>query len=134
MHLIAALLTVPSQERDGSKVVSPKLAKEETMRVLIEFVRAGARAAPTLLVFEDAHWADPTTRDLLERFVEHLHDIPALFVITARPEFSSPFTSHPPSPRSIWQNSLRRKAACWSQMSLVGRHCRWPRRSDHCPD
>ena len=65
------------------------------MRVLIEFVRAEARAGPTLLLFEDAHWADPTTLDLLERFVEQLHDIPALLVITARPEFNSPLTSHP---------------------------------------
>jgi class 3 adenylate cyclase/tetratricopeptide (TPR) repeat protein len=95
MHLIAALLSIPCQERDGSKLVSPKLVKEETMRVLIELVRAKARAGPTLLLLEDAHWADPTTQDLLERLVEQLPDVPALFVITARPEFNSPLTSHP---------------------------------------
>ena len=96
MHLIAGLLSIPGQERDnGAKFVSPKLAKEGAMRVLIEVVRAEARAAPILLLFEDAHWADPTTGDLLERFVEQLHDIPALLVITARPEFNSPLTRHP---------------------------------------
>jgi class 3 adenylate cyclase/tetratricopeptide (TPR) repeat protein len=94
MHLIAALLSIPGQERDRSRFVSPRLAKEETMQAVIEFVRNEARAAPTLLLFEDAHWADPTTGDLLERFVEQLPDIPALFVITVRPEFNFPLTNH----------------------------------------
>jgi class 3 adenylate cyclase/tetratricopeptide (TPR) repeat protein len=94
-RLIAALLSVPHQERYGEILVSPKLAKEETMRVLIELVRAETRAGPTLLLFEDAHWADPTTLDLLGRFVELLSEIPVLLVITARPEFNSPLASHP---------------------------------------
>ena len=95
MRFIATLLSIPYQERYGAILVSPKLAKDETMRVLIEFVRAEARAGPTLLVFEDAHWADPTTLDLLERFVILLGDIPALLVITARPEFNAPLVGHP---------------------------------------
>jgi class 3 adenylate cyclase/tetratricopeptide (TPR) repeat protein len=95
MRLIAALLSIPYQERYGAILVSPKLAKEETMRVLIEFVRARARARPTLLLFEDAHWADPTTLDLLGRFIELLSGIPALLVITARPEFNAPLAAHP---------------------------------------
>lgn len=95
MHLLAGLLSIPKQERDGLSFVSPKLAKEETMRVLIECVRAEARTGSILLLFEDAHWADPSTLDLLERFVEQLQDIPALLVITARPEFNSPLIGHP---------------------------------------
>jgi class 3 adenylate cyclase/tetratricopeptide (TPR) repeat protein len=95
MRFIAALLSIPYQERYGTILVSPKLAKEETMRVLIEFVRAQARLGPTLLLFEDAHWADPTTLDVLGRFVDLLAGIPVLLVITARPEFNSPLTSHP---------------------------------------
>jgi class 3 adenylate cyclase/tetratricopeptide (TPR) repeat protein len=70
MRFIAALLSIPYQERYGSILVSPRLAREETMRVLIEFVRAEARAQPTLFLCEDAHWADPSTRDLLGRVVE----------------------------------------------------------------
>jgi class 3 adenylate cyclase/tetratricopeptide (TPR) repeat protein len=95
MRFIASLLSLPFQERYGTILVSPKLAKEETMRVLIEFVRAQAREEPTLLLFEDAHWADPTTLDLLGRFVDLFADVPALLVITARPEFNSPLIDHP---------------------------------------
>ena len=94
IRFIAALLSIPYRERYGEILLSPKLAKEETMRCLIEIVRAGARAGPTLVLFEDAHWADPTTLDLLERFVDVLAEIQALVVITARPEFLASWTNH----------------------------------------
>ena len=95
MRFIAALLSIPYQERYGAILVSPKLAKEETMRVLIELARAQARKGPTVILFEDAHWADPTTLQLLGRFVDVLADIPTLLVVTARPEFNPPLASHP---------------------------------------
>lgn len=95
MRLIAALLSIPYEERCGAIRISPKLAKEDTMRVLIEFARAEARVGPTLLLFEDAHWADPTTLELLERFADVLTKIPTLLVVTARPELNSALTSHP---------------------------------------
>jgi class 3 adenylate cyclase/predicted ATPase len=94
MRFIAALLSVPYHERYGVILVSPKLAKEETMRVLIEIVRAEARAGPTLILFEDTHWADPTTLDLLGRLIDVLVDIPTLLVVTARPEFRASWTNH----------------------------------------
>jgi class 3 adenylate cyclase/tetratricopeptide (TPR) repeat protein len=94
MPLIAALLSIPYQKRYGAILLSPRLVKEDTMRVLIEIIRAEARAGPTLVLFEDAHWADPTTLDLLGRFVDALADIPALLVITARSEFRAPWTDH----------------------------------------
>ncbi|MDE2329593.1 MAG: AAA family ATPase [Bradyrhizobium sp.] len=95
VRLIAALLSIPHEKRYGPIRLSAKLAKEETMRVLIEFVRAQARMRPTLLLFEDAHWADPTSLDLLTRFIELLPDIPTLLVITTRPELNSPLATDP---------------------------------------
>jgi tetratricopeptide (TPR) repeat protein len=94
MRFIAALLSIPYQERYGAILLSPKLAKEDTMRILIEIVRAEARAGPILILFEDVHWADPTTLDLLGRFVDGLADIPALLVVTGRPEFRESWTNH----------------------------------------
>jgi len=89
MRPLAAMLGVPYQERYGAISLSPKLAKEDTMRALIDVVRAECRVGPVLLLVEDAHWADPTTLDFLRRLVDRLADIPALVVITARPEFRS---------------------------------------------
>ena len=95
MRFIAALLSIPCQERYGAILVSPRLAREETMRVLIELVRAETRAGPTLLLFEDAHWIDPTTRDLLGRIVDMLAEIPTMLIVTARPEFNPSKATHP---------------------------------------
>jgi len=95
MRFVAALLSLPYQERYGTILVSPKLAKEETMRVLIDLTRAEARRGPTVILFEDVHWADPTTLQLIERFVDVLAGIPTLLIVTTRPELNSALTNHP---------------------------------------
>jgi class 3 adenylate cyclase/tetratricopeptide (TPR) repeat protein len=92
IRFIAAMLSVPFQDRYGAILISPKLAREDTMRALVQIVRAQARAAPTLFVVEDAHWADPSTLDVFARIVDQIADIPALIVVTARPEFKPPWT------------------------------------------
>ncbi|MGZ4333100.1 MAG: ATP-binding protein [Gaiellaceae bacterium] len=51
------------------------------------FVEAAAREQPTILVFEDAHWADPNLLDLIEALAMHSHGLPLLLVTLARPEF-----------------------------------------------
>ena len=81
MRFIAALLSIPYQERYGAILVSPRLAREETMRVLIDFVRAEARAQPTLFLFEDAHWADPRRGPAGTASSEVLAEIPTLLVV-----------------------------------------------------
>jgi class 3 adenylate cyclase/tetratricopeptide (TPR) repeat protein len=86
LRLIASMLSVPFQDRYGTILLSPRLAREDTIRVLVDMVRAQASADPTLIVFEDMHWADPTTRDVVERVIERLADIPALMIMTSRPE------------------------------------------------
>ena len=91
MRPIAAMLGVPYEERYGAISLSPKAAKEDTMRALIDLVRAECRAGPILILVEDAHWADPTTVDFLRRVVEQLEEIPALLILTARPEFRPPW-------------------------------------------
>ncbi len=92
LRFVAAMLSIPYQDRYGAILISPKLAKEDTMRVLVDIVRAAARTQPTLLLFEDAHLADPTTLDVLSRLVDRLVDVPTLMVVTARPEFKSPWS------------------------------------------
>src|SRR5262245_60183685 len=47
------------------------------------------------MVFEDAHWIDPTSRELLDLAVEHIRSLPVLLIVTFRPEFQSPWTGQP---------------------------------------
>src|SRR5262249_47303462 len=50
---------------------------------------------PVVMVFEDAHWIDPTSRELLDLTVEHVRGLPVLLVVTFRPEFQPPWTAQP---------------------------------------
>ncbi|MBV8870522.1 MAG: hypothetical protein JOY65_14070, partial [Acetobacteraceae bacterium] len=66
----------------------------ETLRALVEIVSAIARQAPTALLFEDAHWADPTTLETMDRLVYRVRSLPLLVVVTHRPEFSPRWMHH----------------------------------------
>jgi class 3 adenylate cyclase/tetratricopeptide (TPR) repeat protein len=91
LRFVAAMLSIPFEDRYGPILSSPKLAREDTMRALVETVRTQARSEPSLLLLEDAHWSDPSTLDVFHRLVDQLAHIPALIVLTARPEFKSPW-------------------------------------------
>src|SRR5262249_46005735 len=54
-----------------------------------------ARQQPVLVVFEDAHWIDPTSRELLDLVVERVRSLPVLLIVTFRPEFQPPWTGQP---------------------------------------
>ena len=62
-----------------------------TLAALLEELAALSRQRPTLLIFEDAHWADSTSRELLDRMVERASRLPLLMIVTFRPEFSAPW-------------------------------------------
>ena len=90
--LVAALLSLPT-ERYPALDMSPQKQKEETLRVLAEGMAALAAVEPVLLIFEDAHWIDPTSQELLDLMVPAVAGHPVLAVITPRPEFVPPWLS-----------------------------------------
>ena len=53
-----------------------------------------SRRQPVLLIFEDVHWADPTSLELLELTIGRAQNVPVLVVLTYRPEFSPPWSGH----------------------------------------
>ena len=91
----AALLSVPFEHRFGDITLPPRLAKEETLRILLAMVASVASAAPAILLFEDLHWADPTTCEALERLVSTLSTMPVFLVATYRPDFAPPCAGAP---------------------------------------
>ena len=54
-----------------------------------------ARQTPVVMVFEDAHWIDPTSRELLDLAVERVRSLPVLLIVTFRPEFQPSWTDQP---------------------------------------
>ena len=54
-----------------------------------------AARLPVLMIFEDAHWIDPTSLELLERIIERVQGLPVLLIVASRPEFAPPWTGRP---------------------------------------
>ena len=65
VRFIAGMMSMPYEERYGALEISPRLAKQETMRVMEDMIAAAANLRPTLLLYEDVHWADPTSLEAL---------------------------------------------------------------------
>jgi class 3 adenylate cyclase/tetratricopeptide (TPR) repeat protein len=84
--LLAALLSLPT-ERYPPLGLSPRRQKEKTLDALVGQLEALAQLQPVLIVFEDAHWIDPTSQELLDAIVPQLRTLPVLLVITYRPQY-----------------------------------------------
>ncbi len=93
--LIAALLGVPTDGRYPALDLTPQRQKQLTLAALVEQLEGLAAAQPVLLTYEDMHWSDPTTQELLGLTIERLQHLPVLLLITFRPEFSLPWPSQP---------------------------------------
>jgi predicted ATPase len=89
LRFIAAMLSIPCEERYGAIAMTPQKFKDETLRALVETTEAIARRQPTVELFEDIHWADPTTLEVIDLLIHRVRNIPLLVVLTHRPEFSS---------------------------------------------
>ncbi|MEQ9638954.1 MAG: adenylate/guanylate cyclase domain-containing protein [Alphaproteobacteria bacterium] len=89
--LIAALLSIPFEARYGVLEIEPQQQRMATMRALQGQLLGLARKEPILFVLEDAHWIDPTTRELIATIVPHLADQRVMMLITHRPEWQDPF-------------------------------------------
>jgi class 3 adenylate cyclase/predicted ATPase len=93
--LLADLLSLPVSERHPLPNLSPQRKKERTLDALIRQLDGLARQQPVLMVVEDAHWIDPTSRELLDLRVERVRSLPVLLIVTFRPEFQPPWTGQP---------------------------------------
>jgi class 3 adenylate cyclase len=92
---LADLMSLPGWERHPLPNLSPQRKKERTLEALIRQLEGLARRQPVVIVFEDAHWIDPTSRELLDLTVERVRTLPVLLIVTFRPEFQPPWTGQP---------------------------------------
>ena len=94
MALFAALLSIPTADRYPAHGLTPQQLKERTLEALLGQVARLSERQPMLMIFEDLHWIDPTSLDLLSRIVEAAPRHRLLVIATARPEFASPWPNH----------------------------------------
>jgi predicted ATPase len=85
--LFAALLSLPSGDRYPSLGLSAPQRRQQTLAALLDQLEGVATRQPVLLVFEDVHWADASTVEVLDLMIERVRALPVLALLTYRPEF-----------------------------------------------
>ncbi len=90
--LFASLLSLGTGERFAPLQYSPQRQKEETISALCEQITGLAMQQPVLVVFEDAHWIDPSTLETLDLLVQRIRGKRVLVLIAFRPEFQARWT------------------------------------------
>jgi len=89
--LLAALLSIPFGDRYEPLALNPAQQRRRTIAALLDQFESIARRHPVLLVFEDVHWADSASLELLDLATERMRQLPVLALFTARPEFDAPW-------------------------------------------
>src|SRR3984957_10347521 len=89
--LLAPLLDIPLPP-DRATNLPPEELRRRQLAAMTAWVLAGARSQPLVLAFEDLHWADPTSLDLLRAFADRGAQAPLLVLVTTRPEFRAPWS------------------------------------------
>ena len=90
--LLAALLSIPFEERYPRLQITELVQKQRTMELLVDQLVLISRRSPVLVVFEDAHWIDPSSLELMNSAIRRVANLPVMIVVTHRPEFPSPWS------------------------------------------
>jgi class 3 adenylate cyclase/predicted ATPase len=93
--VLASLFALPADNRYSLKDLTPQKRKEKTFEALLAQLNSLAARQPVLLIFEDVHWMDPTSLELLAATVERVPQLRALLLVTARAQFMVPWPSYP---------------------------------------
>ena len=93
--LFAEMLSLPNDGRYPSVEVEPQLRRQKTLKALGSQIEALTRINPLLVIFEDAHWADPTSLELFARTGDLAASLRLLILVTFRPEFVPPLIGRP---------------------------------------
>ncbi|MGE0826330.1 MAG: adenylate/guanylate cyclase domain-containing protein [Candidatus Binatia bacterium] len=88
LPLFTALLSLPTPSQYPPLNVTPQRQKERTLQALVQLLVAQAERQATVSVWEDLHWADPTSLEFLSLLVEQIPTTKLLLVLTFRPEFT----------------------------------------------
>jgi class 3 adenylate cyclase/tetratricopeptide (TPR) repeat protein len=94
--LFARLLSLPlSGQETGPAADTPERIRRDTIDALVEWVVRTARRQETVLLIEDLHWSDPSTREFIGRLLERIQDARVLCLFTHRSEFALPWPTGP---------------------------------------
>jgi class 3 adenylate cyclase/predicted ATPase len=93
--LLAEMLSLPNDGRYPALEQTPQQRRQRTLEALVSQMVALSRQNPLLMIFEDAHWTDPTSLELFGRIVDRIPTLRVLLIVTFRPEFEPPWIGRP---------------------------------------
>ena len=93
--LLASMLSLPNDGRHYLQEMTSLRQRQLTLEALISQIEGFSRKDPVLIVFEDVHWADPSSLETLGRLAERIHRLKVLAVVTFRPDFTAPWSANP---------------------------------------
>jgi hypothetical protein len=93
--LFAEMLSLPNDGRYPALDLAPEQRRQRTLEALVSQMEALTRQNPVLMIFEDAHWTDPTSLETFGRVVDRVRSLPVLLIVTFRPEFEPPWIGRP---------------------------------------
>jgi AAA ATPase domain/Adenylate and Guanylate cyclase catalytic domain len=93
--LFAEMLSLPNDGRYPALELEPQQRRQKTLEALTAQVEVLSRQNPLLMIFEDAHWTDPTSLETFGRIVDRVRSLPVLLIVTFRLEFEPPWIGRP---------------------------------------
>jgi class 3 adenylate cyclase/predicted ATPase len=93
--LFAEMLSLPNDGRYPALELTPEQRRQRTLDALVFQMQGLTRFGPVLIIFEDAHWSDPTTLEAFARAMDRIATLRVLLIVTARPEFDPPWIGRP---------------------------------------
>ena len=93
--LFAEMLSLPNDGRYPTLELAPQQRRQRTLEALTAQIEAFRGRSPVLMIFEDAHWIDPTSLEALGRTVDRIRALGVLLIVTYRPEFEPPWIGQP---------------------------------------
>ena len=93
--LFAEMLSLPNDGRYPALELTPEQRRQRTLEALVSQMEALTRQNPVLMIFEDAHWTDPTSLEVFGRVVDRVRSLRVLLIVTFRPEFEPPWVGRP---------------------------------------
>ena len=89
------MLSLPNDGRYPTLELTPQQRRQKTLEALTAQLEALSQPSPVLMIFEDAHWVDPTSLEVLGRTVDRIRTLRVLLIVTYRPEFEPPWIGRP---------------------------------------
>jgi class 3 adenylate cyclase len=93
--LFADMLSLRNDGRYPTFELTSPERRQKTLETLVLQVTTLAHQNPLLMIFEDAHWVDPTSLELYGRIIDKIPSLRALLIVTYRPEFDPPWIGRP---------------------------------------